>query len=318
MSFFKTAMSFFKTAINSGLIVVVLLAVSSCEPEEKRIFYLNSYHEGYPSSDSIYQGILDILETEKVLLEVYYLDSKRNPEPEILEARMSEAVKKCRDFRPDLVIASDDHAVSGVVAPHLQDEFPVVFCGVNWSAGQYQLGPSVTGMLEVLPLRETIELVRKQYPDLKKISILSENSVSEKNNTLLLDTLYRNMGLSPTYMLVDDFEQWKNACLEAMENSDIIYMPTQGAIRDWKRNEAISFVREHSRIPSITCDDFMMAYCMFGLTKVAAEQGRWAAESALRILEGRDPSSIPYARNQLFEAHFNPDLAAVIDFKQPE
>lgn len=127
--------------------------------------------------------------------------------------------------KPDLVIASDDNAVGKVVAPHLQGHgLPIVFCGVNWSAIKYRLNKNVTGMLEVLPIRKCIQTVQDVNPDIRRISILSENSQSERNNKELMDTLYLNLGMQAAYYLVEDFEQWKSAFLEISVSSDLIYM----------------------------------------------------------------------------------------------
>lgn len=123
------------------------------------------------------------------------------------------------------------------------------------------------------------------------ITVLSENTTSEKNNTVLLDTLYRNLGFDVDYRLVDNFEQWKTAFEE------ISFLPTNGAIRGWNREEAMQFVAENIKVPIITCDDFMMDYAVFGLTKVFQEQGEWAAAASLRIMGGTSPASIPITRN---------------------
>jgi ABC-type uncharacterized transport system substrate-binding protein len=158
-------------------------------------------------------------------------------------------------------------------------------------------------------------------PDVRSISVLSENSQSERNNRELLDTLYQNLELKVEYRLVDDFTQWKVAFEELSLSSDLIYMPTNGAIRNWNREEAMAFVQENLNVPTITCDDFMMDYCVFGLTKDAKEQGEWAAHTALEILEGRSPADIPYARNCRFNTYLNRRLANAIGFsllEEPE
>ena len=63
----------------------------------------------------------------------------------------------------------------------------------------------------------------------------------------------------------------------------------------------------------------MMDYCVFGLTKVAKEQGEWAAKTAIQILHGRAPASIPYTRNRQTHAYLNRDLANRVgfDIKEP-
>lgn len=300
-----------------------LLSLSSCgDHSTKRIFYINSYHDGYPSSDDIREGITEVLEGKDLKLEIFYLDSKQNPEEEMLCAKVNEALERIDKAEPDLIIASDDNAVGLLVSPHLQDRgIPIVFCGVNWSAEQYALGEQVTGMLEVMPLRETIQTIKNLNPDIKRIAVLSENSRSEQNNTRLLDTLYSNLGMKVEYHLVEDFEAWKEAFKKVSISTDLIYMPTNGAIANWDRQVAMAFVEDNLNVPTITCDDFMMDYCVFGLTKVATEQGRWAAETALRILNGTLPSEIPVTRNSQFQAYLNERLARVMGFnllEEPE
>ena len=111
----------------------------------KKIFYISSYHDGYPSSDNITKGILETIKEENITLKVFFMDTKLNPGEEKVQVKVKEALKQIEKFLPDLVIAADDNAVKYIVQPHLKD-IPVVFCGVNWSACQYELGDNVTGI----------------------------------------------------------------------------------------------------------------------------------------------------------------------------
>ena len=304
----------------TALFICILFFAQGCQNESRRkIFYINSYHDGYPSSDDIREGILETLNDEAVILEVFYMDTKRNPDPDMVAIKVREALEIIERFNPDLILASDDNAVDKLVVPHLQDlGHPIVFCGVNWSTDKYELKDNVTGMLEVLPLRECIQTIQRMNPDISSISVLSENSQSERNNRELLDTLYRNLGLEVEYRLVDDFAQWKAAFIELGASTDLIYMPTNGAIKNWDSEEARAFVEGNLNVPTITCDDFMMEYCVFGLTKVAREQGEWAAQTALDILNGQSPSEIPFAHNHRFNTCLNKKLGKLISFNLHE
>ncbi|MCF8363746.1 MAG: hypothetical protein K9G70_14100 [Prolixibacteraceae bacterium] len=226
----------------------------------KKIFYINSYHPGYGSSDDVMQGITETFADKNVELKTFFMDAKRKSTEEEMQHATQNALKEIEDFQPDLLIASDDNAMKYIIQPYFNNKkIPVVFCGVNWSAAQYNLGENVTGMLEVLPLRECISEILANYPETKKLVVLSENSLSEQNNKVLLDSLYRNLGLEITYSLADDFETWKTMFAEANENADLIYMPTNGTIKNWNVEEAKMIV-ESLKIPSITCDDFMMPF----------------------------------------------------------
>ena len=264
------------TIVQMIVVIVVLLFTITCVHKEKpNIFYINSYHEGYPPSDEAMRAIRDAFPPENFQLTIRFLDAKRKTADEWRSSAADSFMIEIEKMQPAVVIFSDDDAVK-----HLHDfmltktEIPFVFCGVNWSAEQYQLPrENVTGMLEVLPLKQAIGQLKAIYPQSKTLAVVSENSLSEQNNTVLLDTLYRNMGLEPVYFLVDDFDAWKAAFVEAQNNANLIYLPTNGAIKGWDNEAARKFVAGHISKPSFTCDDFMMPYVVFGLTKIPYEQG---------------------------------------------
>jgi ABC-type uncharacterized transport system substrate-binding protein len=282
---------------------------------QPRVFYVNSYHAGYGSSDAVMSGIRDTL-GPRVELQSFFLDAKQHPQPEEIKRKTEEALAAIRAFRPDLLIASDDDAVKHLVVPHFKDgPLPVVFCGVNWSCEPYGLPtPYVTGMLEVVPIEEAIRTMQRHYSDLRRLTILSEDTTSERRNSEILDSLYRRLGLQPHYALVQDFESWKDEFVKANNQSDLIYLPTNGAVRGWDNALAARWVLQHIRKPVITCDDFMMPYAVLGLTKVAREQGEWTAQRALEILSGKAPGSIPVASNRQSQVYLNTALASKIGF----
>jgi gluconate transporter len=292
-------------------------AASAAAPQ--RVFYLNSYHQGYASSDDAMAAIREILGREGIALQVEFMDAKHHPSEPELRRRAEEVLGSIRRFKPNLLIASDDDAVKYVLAPYYRNgPIPAVFCGVNWSAKQYELPTSnVTGMLEVVPIEETLRQIQQMRPSTRRLCVLSENSTSERSNRELLDPKYKSLGLDPQYVLVDDFAEWKRAFVAAQRDSDVVYLPTNGAIRGWDAAGATEWVRQNIRKPVVTCDDFMMPYAVFGLTKVAREQGEFAARAALEILGGKRPGDIPMVPNQQTRCFVNPELAGRIGFQAP-
>jgi len=292
-----------------------LLLSAGCHSQKMpTVFYINSYHEGYASSDDVTAAIRETLAKSRIHLVTFFMDTKREPESALERAR--EAIAMIRQTEPAVIIASDDNAVKHVVAADFKDgPVPCVFCGVNWTCDQYGLPTDfVTGMLEVLPVREVVETLRQYYPDARRLVVLSENTTSELKNKEVLIPIFGKMGLSTDYCMVDTFEQWKQQFLLANRTADLIFLPTYGAIKGWDAADARAFVAEHIRVPVFTCDDFMMDYAVFGRTKVAQEQGRWAAMTALQILKGTSPREIPVTRNRETRIYLNRGLAARIDF----
>lgn len=299
------------------LFFALLIAGCSQQPAKKSILYINSYHDGYGSSDDIASGIYETLEGKDINLEVIYMDTKRNLEPAYIEKISRQIIDSIKLKSPDLIIASDDNAVAYVVSAYLKDvPTPIVYCGVNWTAEQYDLPENhITGMLEVLPFEQGIELTKTFHPDIQNVYVLSENSNSEQKNIQYIAEICDDIGINLHYKLVEDFDAWKEGFIEGNKSSDLVYIPTNGAITEWDDEMAISFIKENIQKPVMSCDDFMMPYCVFGLTKVQTEQGVWAAETALSILDGKDPASIPQAKNKQTQIWFNPILAEIIKIK---
>lgn len=298
---------------------LLLFMLLACNPEKIRVLYINSYHPGYPPSDELMDAMMKDLPADSFEVMVRFLDSKRQPSDDSVKLKTDSILKLIPEFKPDVIAISDDNAMKYLVEPHAAGfKIPVVFSGINWSASQYQFSQTqVTGMLEVLPLKTAIGSLKNVFPQCKTMAVISENSLSEKNNTALLDTLYRNSGLLPEYYLVDSFAGWKKAFLEASEKYDLIYMPTNGAIKGWNDEEAKSFVATHISKPVFTCDEFMMPFVVVGFTKIPAEQGTWVAQTIKRIVRGEVVANIPQTRNVESKTWVNYKLAGKIGF-QPD
>jgi ABC-type uncharacterized transport system substrate-binding protein len=297
----------------------VLTFFESCrQPDnaKKKIVYVNSYHQGHPPSDEITAGLMENLPADSFEIFAYFMDTKRNPSQDYIENRAADLLDSINEIEPDLLVVSDDNAVKYLVEPNFQDKkFPVVFCGVNWSAQQYNLSEvNITGILELLPIAELLITMKSYYPSIQKLLVLNENTTTSRKTAQLLDTLFNRIGISGTHELVDDFDSWKAVFKEANQSYDIIYLQTNAAIKNWDHAEALRFIDQHVKVPLVTCEDFMMPYSVFGMTQVSREQGTWTAETAKRILQGTKPSDIPVSRNQKVNIWINPGLAEKVGF----
>jgi len=300
------------------LCTLLVFAISCSNPRRQAVvLYVNSYHAGYPSSDSIMAGIQSILSEDSIYLQVEFMDSKRIS-ADSLPKRASQIFDVYQRLQPDVVIASDDNAVRYFVVPYLVDkQQPVVFCGVNWSADDYNLPKNwITGMVEVLPVLQTLETVSETYRPIKRVAVLSEKSTSEESNARELTTLLADNGYEVvSYGMVADFKAWKEAYLKLNKEAEVIFLPTNGSIQHWDHEEATALIQENIAIPTITCDDFMMPYAVYGETKVAREQGEFAANSVISILGGKKPENIPWISNKETIKFFNTVLARKISWR---
>lgn len=298
-------------------IIATALCFWGCNTHDKHAaFYVNSYHRGYPSSDETEAGIKETLDTSRITLTTFYLDGKRSSKEDV-SAQAQAIRQKIKTAEPDVVIVSDDLALQEIILPDLDNtNYAVVFCGVNWSARDYNL-PSdrATGMVEVLPVKQCATVLGELTPPVSSITILSEKTEAEEKNKAALVSLFENLGLRPDYKMVSNFSEWKTEFLNAQQDGNAIFLPTNGAIANWSHEEAVSFVMEHAKVPLFTCDDFMMPYVAFGFTKVAREQGRYAAAVTEKILNGTPVAQIPTIENKEQNCFINDALVAKLQIK---
>jgi len=310
--------------ISSFMMLAFLLVGShSCvKPgiEKKKVVYVNSYHRGFPPSDEITQGVFEKLPADSFEILAHFMDTKRNPSEAYIKNRAADILDSINKEDPDILIVSDDNAVKYLVVPNFQDNpIPIVFCGVNWTAEQYDLsGCNITGILELLPVEELVQTLKPYYPSMQNLLVLNENTTTSRKTKPLLDTLLSRIGISVTQELVDDFESWESVFIDANQTYDIIYLQTMGAIKNWDHDEALKVIDQHIKVPLVTCEDFMMPYAVFGLTQVSKEQGMWAAETANKILNGTSPADIPVSKNQMSKVWINSRLAEKINFLPDE
>ncbi len=303
-----------------ALLSMGLLSCGQQVSEKKKVVYVNSYHRGFPPSDQITEGVYETLPADSFEIVAHFMDTKRNPSDEYIKNRAAEIRDSIKTEDPDLLIVSDDNAVKYLVEPYFQDHpLPIVFCGVNWTAEQYDLTKcNITGIIELLPVSESVLTLKSYYPGMRKLLVLNENTTTSRKTRPLLDSLLSHIGISVTQKLVDDFEAWKAAFMYGNDSFDVIYLQTRGAIKDWDHEEALRVIDQHINVPLFTCEDFMMPYAVFGLTQVSKEQGIRAAESAKKILQGTDPTSIPISKNQMTRVWINSNLAEKIGFVPDE
>ena len=283
-----------------GLLLMTLLFPGPSEAaslQGTRVLWVESYHEGFAWSDGIARGVRKILDGTGVELRVVHMDTKRNPSKQFAEASAREVSHALREFDPDVVMASDDNAQRYFVVPFLKGGgVPVVAAGINWDAGEYGYpAPNVTGMVEVNLLDQAKAMLRK-FGQGDRFGYIAADSESERKNLQIYNA--RSFQGELQGFLVSRFEDFLHAFDEVQTRSDMLIMGGNGGIGGWDDAEAMEFVREHTRVPTGSFDDYLAPYVVFTFAKDPEEQGEWMALTALRVLGGESPASIPMVENK--------------------
>lgn len=275
----------------------------------KKILHIDSYHQGNYWNDTIAQAVRDTLSDTGIELRVIHLDTKRNPTEEFKQQAALKAKQIIETLQPDVVTTSDDNAAKYLIMQHYRDaDLPFVFCGLNWDASAYEMPYSnVTGMVEVSPIPQIIKLLQ-HYAKGERIGYLTEDTLTKRKE---LDFHRKLFGIEYDQVyLVDSFAQWKQRFVAAQNEVDMLIILGVAALSDWDDAAATEWVQTHTRIPAGTDFSWLMHLALLGVGKSPEEQGEWAAQAALKILEGVSPSQIPLTYNKQGKLYFNQTLAA--------
>jgi len=281
---------------------------SSPDYTGKKILWVNSYHEGYPWSDGIESGLHEVFDGTGVELKIVQMDTKNNPDEAFGQAAGVKIKAEIEAFQPNVVIASDDNAQKYLVVPFLKGtDLPVVFNGVNWDASAYGYPTSnVTGMVEVELPDQLVDLL-KAYAEGDRIGYLTIDTETERKVVDTYNQRFFDGQMQPYWVTTQD--EFKTAFIAAQQEVDILFMGNNAGSDKWDEEEMKQFVLRNSTIPTGSINDWMAPYSLLTLAKSSKEQGEWAAQAALNILEGKPVSEIPVAENKKGEMIVNLDLA---------
>jgi ABC-type uncharacterized transport system substrate-binding protein len=275
-----------------------------------KVFYVDSYHEGYAWSDLLTKSIEDSFANTGVELRSFKLDTNRHTDEEFRKNMALEAKRQIEAFHPDVIIATDDNATKYLIEPYFKDAgTPVVFAGINWDISGYGLPYSnTTGMIEVHLVDELISKL-SVYSKGSRIGFLSGDDISSRKSAEFSAKVF---GLNYETRLVSSFEDFKKEYLAFQDSVDMLYIHNNQSIGGWDDDEAGKFVFENARIPSGTTSEWMAPLVLIGLSHDAAELGEWSAQTAMEIIGGKKPSDIPITKNKRGQLQLNLKMADLL------
>lgn len=301
--------------------LTVVVLCGSCFPSSAlaaKCLFLSSYHQGYEWSDGVERGVRSVLQG-RCEVQQFDLDAKRHKEPSDVQRKAMEAKALIESWHPDVVIVADDDAAKYLLMPFYRDHTtPFVFCGINWTVEEYGFPyRNATGMVEVAPVSPLFDKAEALLPEQhSRAFYVGANTSSERKNLQYMREEARRRGIQLDFRLVDTTEAWLAAFTEAQTYGFVILGSNSG-INDWQHDAVRAGISKAQRL-SLTTHEWMMPYTMLGFTKIPEEQGEWAAQTALQILAGTPPASIPIVPNRKWEIWVNTSLLPSTSIQLPK
>lgn len=303
------------------LSVVLLLLLSTNELHANNLpkcLFLNSYHKGYDWSDGVEAAVYENL---KGVCEVtsFYLNAKKEPQKESVKAKALEAKSLIEQLQPRVVIGSDDNVSDEIIVPFFKDaKTPFVFCGINWNTKKHGYPFSnATGMVEVTPVQPLIKEAKKIFKKIKTATFLAGDVEADRENYEIFKEIYTKEGVDLRPLLVKSMDEWEAGYKKAQE-TDLVLIVNNAGVKGWDHERVKTAVLTSTIKPSITSHEYMVKYSMLSFTKIAAEQGEWAAHVAKEIIKGTPISKIPVVINRKWNIFVNEDLLKKIKATLPK
>ena len=182
-------------------------------------------------------------------------------------------------------------------------------CGINWDASAYGLpDPNVknfTAIFEVCPVKELVAEMNKLKPG-KTFGFLGADALTPRKD---FEFTSKILGTTMEPVFAKDFAAWKAGFRDLQGKVDYLILDTNGGIPDWNEAEAAKFAEDNSKVVSGTWHDFLNSVALVSFNKLGAEHGDWAGNTALKVLKGASPASIPFTANKSGELVVNLRIA---------
>jgi signal transduction histidine kinase len=310
-------------------IFILLLTITSVFASDKQILIINSYHRGFQWSDDVIKGMETVLSQQMdITINVLYMDSKRINSQEYYEKLLELYKLQLQNRKYDLIVVIDKFAYDFVLRYYRElfvDE-PILFSGLERVSTEEikdkRLEDRVFGVHERRAISETIPMISKMMPTLKKLYIINDQSENgDDSNPFILKAIEENeKNIEIEYIRASTLEEIEERFSSYKEDEAIFYIRFYNDKDDnFYRNNQIAATLEKLKLPVFVTDTLFVGSGAFGGKLVPIDElGKETGTVALRILEGEleplfttvfDKYVFWFDLNKMKEFNINPNLA---------
>ena len=268
------------------------------------ILFLSSYHAGFDTLPDQMEGIRSALSQRNWRFDIEYMDTKRlNTDEQRGVFREHLAHKFSELDRYDLVLVGDDNALQFVMDEResLFSGIPVVFLCINDFDRALQASGDrlTTGVVEQASLPDNVRLALRLEPDLQRLVGLVDSTMTGLGDLLQFEALASQFP-DLTFEVLNSskytFEELAQKISTYERGTSLLYLTMfeDSTGRIHTIGESVALLARSARVPVYRSSIGGVGQGLLGGTMVSyVDQGRIAAEMAIRILDGERPADIP-------------------------
>ena len=272
--------------------------------QTKHVLFISSYSESFDTVDLQKQGIRQAFGNSNIGLDILYMDMKKyNTDENEQLFYQSLKYKLAHTQKYDVILLGDDAALTFAEQhqKELFDGVPMVFFCVNDVGHARKAGenPEITGEVEELYLKDTIDVARKLQPAARNMIVLYDNTLTGQGDVkqfMALKDDYPDCTFSGINFSVYSLQEYEAELEKIPEDSIVVYMD---AFEDRDGNqytmqESALNIAAHTKVPVYRTsiggiDEGILGGKMVSYT----DSGYVAGKMVMKILEGTDPADIP-------------------------
>lgn len=311
------------------LICGLMHSTPSFSVDVKRIYIVSSYHQSYAPERRTRQGLLSgltktgltetssktlhfletgQLSTDSLIIRQSWLDAARTHSASELARHSAQVLLEIDDFKPHLILLSDNPAIRQIGRTLADSATPIVFLGLNGLPMLYGLvnniehpGRNITGVWQTGKHQEALDLLKKLRPEAKRFAILADRSVSALINIKQIKALdqagalpMQLAGIVQTHQL-EDFQQ---KTLALAKKVDAFYILSHAGLLDdknhaVKQRSVVSWYLKNITLPSTSNEGYTTLQGMLAAVDDSGyEQAKIAAQMIDAILNRNVSPSI--------------------------
>ena len=200
----------------------------------------------------------------------------------------------------DVIICSDDQALNFALnqGRELFAGIPIVFCSVSGYDPSMRRGRQMTGLLESIDIKATLDIALKFQPQTRQVAVVTDMTRTGQALKAKAQKIFSQYPESLHFTYLEDltFEDLRRR-IASLSDRTIIFLfifSRDRAGRVFSHEQNLRALYRHAKVPIYSVWKFYLGHGIVGgkLTSGEAE-GRMAAQMALRILGGEKAADIP-------------------------
>jgi ABC-type uncharacterized transport system substrate-binding protein len=266
-----------------------------------KVLHIMSYHSPWKWTDDQFNGFKAPLRGLEIEYKVFQMDTKRRSSEEWKERVGKKARELIETWKPDLVYTNDDNAQEYVTKYYLNSDIPFVFSAVNADPEEYGFHgcKNITGVLEQEHFVESVRLLKKIVPDVRRIAVIVDDGRTWHGVTRRMKTKLNQLPDVQfiSWDVITTFDGFKQRMKELQSSADALALLGIFTYKDAAGNnvpytEVLRWTAENSQLPDFSFWKDRISYgTLCTVTVSGYEQGFEAGKIAKGILvEGKSAS----------------------------